>query len=74
VSLRKNLLTLLRALEAAGGRLRSPLLLAGPAGRGSDEVQRQIDALGLGDRVIVSGWLDEADLAALVASATALLR
>lgn len=73
VSLRKNLLTTLRALAAAGGHVRLPLLLAGPAGRGAGDVRREIDRLGLGDRVIVSGWLAEQDLAALVASATALL-
>ncbi|MBV8691344.1 MAG: glycosyltransferase family 4 protein [Actinobacteria bacterium] len=73
VSLRKNLLTILRALAVAGGHLRLPLLLAGPAGRGAGDVQREVERLGLQGRVIVTGWLAEQELASLVASATALL-
>lgn len=73
VSVRKNLLTLVRALRAAGPHLRLPLVLAGPAGRGSEAVRAEVAALGLEDRVVVTGWLDETDLASLVASATALL-
>jgi len=73
VSVRKNLLTVVRALRAAGPHLRIPLVLAGPAGRGADAVRREVTALGLEGRVVVTGWLGETDLAALVASATALL-
>jgi glycosyltransferase involved in cell wall biosynthesis len=73
VSVRKNLLTLVRALHTAGPHLRLPLVLAGPAGRGAEAVQREVDALGVGERVIVTGWLRETELAALVAGATALL-
>jgi glycosyltransferase involved in cell wall biosynthesis len=73
VSLRKNLTTVLRALAEAGDHLRLPILLAGPAGRGAGAVQAEVQRLGLADRVIVSGWLEERELAALVASATALL-
>ena len=73
VSLRKNLVTVLRALAAAGPPTDVPVLLAGPAGRGADAVFAEANRLGVAGRVRVSGAVPEADLVALVASATALL-
>ena len=73
VSLRKNLLTVLRALAAAGAGADAPLLLAGPRGRGADAVLTEAARLGVEDRIVVSGSVPEVELAALVASAIALL-
>lgn len=73
VSQRKNLLTVLRALDAAGAGVRLPVVLAGPAGRGSEAVATATAQLHLTDRIIVTGPLPEFDLATLVASAAALL-
>lgn len=73
VSVRKNLLTLLRALAAAGSSPGTPLLLAGPPGRGADAVRAEATRLGIAERIVVSGAVPEADLATLVGSAIALL-
>ncbi len=48
------------------------LLLVGIQGVALDEFRRQADGLRLGDRVIVQGYSDEADLPALLSGAAAL--
>jgi alpha-1,3-rhamnosyl/mannosyltransferase len=73
VSRRKNLVTVLRALAAAGPAVRLPVVFAGPAGRGSEAVAAEAARLHLADRVVVTGPLPETELATVVASAVALL-
>lgn len=70
---RKNLLRLLDAFAAAGADYPVDLVLAGGEGRGFDEIPARAQSLGLQDRVIFPGFVDEADKAALLSGATAFL-
>ncbi len=75
VSNRKNLTVLLRALTRTDpAHLGTPALLAaGPAGRGADAIQAEVDRLDLHDRVRFAGYVAQADLPVLVASSLALV-
>jgi glycosyltransferase involved in cell wall biosynthesis len=69
---RKNLVRLVEAFDrvrdVAGGLM---LVLAGRAGWGSRPLLHRIEQLGLADRVILPGYVDEADLPALYSGARA---
>ena len=72
-SRRKNCAGALRAFAAAGLRDHA-LVLAGPDGHGHEEVAATLAALpDLVSRVVVAPWLAPADVAGLLAGATALL-
>lgn len=75
VSVRKNLRVVLHALsELDPGLLGSPaLLVAGPPGVGIEAIQREVDALGLRDRVRFGGYVDDGDLPLLLRGAVALV-
>lgn len=69
---RKDLPSLVAAfdqLAGAAGDLR--LVLAGPAGWGDHELAAAIGAARHGDRILRTGWVDDATRAALVAGAAA---
>ena len=66
---RKGLDTLLNAL--AGPELKEEaLVVVGPRGWGGVDVAQDAGALGIGDRVTVTGQVDDADLASLYAGAS----
>lgn len=67
---RKNLDRLLRAFALLGD-LDLGLVVAGPAGWGSDNLQRRCADLGIADRVRLPGYLSDKDLAATLAGARA---
>jgi glycosyltransferase involved in cell wall biosynthesis len=69
-NLRKNLITVIRALDRAGNL---PLLIAGPLGKGSDTIQAEVARLGLRDRVRWIGFVPGADLPTLMHAALALV-
>ena len=72
IATRKNLAALVEAFAIARTRVPGPgpqLVLAGPAGDGLDDVRRTIRRLGLSGDVRLTGYLDEASLAALVHAA-----
>jgi glycosyltransferase involved in cell wall biosynthesis len=67
----KNIPRLLRAFAMLPGPVRSrhSLVLAGGHGEGRPELARLADTLGLTDRVVFTGRVDDADLPALYAGA-----
>jgi glycosyltransferase involved in cell wall biosynthesis len=67
----KNIPRLIRAFGRLPGHVRSrhSLVLAGGYGEGRPELARLADSLGLTDRVIFSGRIDDADLPALYSDA-----
>jgi glycosyltransferase involved in cell wall biosynthesis len=69
----KNIPRLIRAFGMLPGAVRSrhSLVLAGGYGDGRPELARLADSLGLTDRVVFSGRIDDADLPALYAEAAA---
>ena len=69
----KNIPRLIRAFGMLPGAVRSrhSLVLAGGYGDGRPELARLADSLGLTDRVVFSGRVDDADLPALYAEAAA---
>jgi glycosyltransferase involved in cell wall biosynthesis len=70
---RKNLIRLVEAYGRLVARLDSPpaLALVGKSGWGYDELAARIEGLGLTGRVILPGYVDEDDLAALYSGARA---
>lgn len=66
---RKGLDTLLDALSESALAGQS-LVVVGPRGWGGVDVRQEAEARGIGDRVTVTGRLDDADLAALYAGAS----
>lgn len=67
----KNLETLLAAFARLGGRPELRLVLAGREDPRAPHVKATIAALGLGGRVVTTGWIaDEADLVALYQEAS----
>ena len=68
----KNIPRLIRAFGLLPGLVRSrhTLVLAGGGGDGRPELARLADSLGLTDRVVFSGRVDDADLPALYAEAS----
>jgi glycosyltransferase involved in cell wall biosynthesis len=66
---RKDLPTLVRAFAALAGELPHRLVLAGLAGWGAGELAAAIEACGVADRVLVAGYVAEADKAALLTGA-----
>lgn len=71
---RKNLPRLLQVfvrLRRAG--LELPLVLAGPAGWDGGEVERTADELGVGPALVRTGYVSDADAAALLAGAACLV-
>jgi alpha-1,3-rhamnosyl/mannosyltransferase len=74
VDRRKNLRPLLQAMPLLSGNGTRPRLLAvGPRGHGAGEVDAEVERLGLQDTVRLTGYVADADLAMLVASAIALV-
>jgi alpha-1,3-rhamnosyl/mannosyltransferase len=75
VSARKNLSVVLRALARIDpARLGTPALLAaGPPGRGANDIEAEVDRLGLHDRVRFAGYVPRGDLPVLVASSLSLV-
>ncbi|HEU0299316.1 MAG TPA: glycosyltransferase family 1 protein [Longimicrobium sp.] len=77
VDLRKNLHLAVRAFARLARQERADdlsLVLAGHAGTGSQKLREALDELGpLRDRVIVTGFVEDEDLAPLYAGATAFL-
>jgi len=70
---RKDLPGLVRAFgHLAAAHPDVALVLAGPAGWGSGPLARAIDASTASDRVVRTGWLDDAKLSALLRAATVL--
>jgi glycosyltransferase involved in cell wall biosynthesis len=69
----KNIPRLIRAFGLLPGAVRSrhALVLAGGYGDGRPELARLADSLGLTDRVVFAGRVDDADLPALYAEAAA---
>ena len=74
ISGRKNLVTAMRALAAfrAGGP-DVPLVVAGPRGRGAEELDAEAARLGLQSAVRVTGFVSAADLPVFLAAALALV-
>lgn len=66
---RKGLDTLFDALSKPALKGQS-LVVVGPRGWGGVDVGQEAEARGLGDRVNVTGWVDDADLASLYAGAS----
>jgi glycosyltransferase involved in cell wall biosynthesis len=66
---RKDLPTLVRAFAALAGELPHRLVLAGLAGWGSGALAEAVAASGVADRVLLTGYLPEADKAALFTGA-----
>jgi glycosyltransferase involved in cell wall biosynthesis len=70
---RKDLPGLVRAFDQlAAGRTDLALVLAGPAGWGEEALDASIAAAGARDRVVRTGWLESAALAALLQEAAVL--
>jgi glycosyltransferase involved in cell wall biosynthesis len=70
VAVRKDHVTLVRAFaqtDVDGARL----VIAGPPGSGSAALHAELERYGLGDRVVVTGLVDDATLAELYAGARA---
>lgn len=72
VSTRKNVIALVRALAELGSA-GLPLVMIGPDGQGSREVDAEIARLDGRSRVLRTGFLPDADAAALVQGAAVLL-
>jgi glycosyltransferase involved in cell wall biosynthesis len=66
---RKDLPTLVRAFAALAGELPHTLVLAGLAGWGSGALAEAVAASGVADRVLLPGYVPEADKAALFTGA-----
>jgi glycosyltransferase involved in cell wall biosynthesis len=66
---RKDLPTLVRAFAALAGELPHRLVLAGLAGWGAGEVAAAVAASGVADRILLAGYVPEADKAALFSGA-----
>ncbi len=72
VATRKNLIPLIRAMAELPGQ-RIPLLLVGPDGHGAETVDAEIARLDGTVRVLRTGFLSDAETAALVRGAAVLL-
>lgn len=72
VSTRKNVVALVRAVAEMPG-LGIPLVMIGPAGQGSREVDAEIARVGGHARIVRTGFLPDAEAAALVRGAAVLL-
>ena len=72
VSTRKNVIALVRAIAELGGD-GPPLIMIGPDGQGAREVDAEIARLDGCARVLRTGFLPDADTAALVQGAAVLL-
>jgi glycosyltransferase involved in cell wall biosynthesis len=73
VSVRKNVLNLVRAFQrckSAGGL---HLVLAGPLSMGIEQIQEEIQRLGLAARIRLPGFVPDRDLPALLAGAAGML-
>ena len=66
---RKDLPTLIRAFAALAGELPHRLVLAGMAGWGAGEVASAVASSGVADRILLAGYVPEADKAALLTGA-----
>jgi glycosyltransferase involved in cell wall biosynthesis len=66
---RKDLPTLVRAFAALAADLPHRLVLAGLAGWGAGELAAAVAASGVADRILVPGYVPEADKAALLTGA-----
>jgi glycosyltransferase involved in cell wall biosynthesis len=66
---RKDLPTLVRAFARLAGELPHRLVLAGLAGWGAGALADAVAASGVADRILVPGWVPEADKAALLTGA-----
>jgi glycosyltransferase involved in cell wall biosynthesis len=66
---RKDLPTLVRAFAALASDLPHRLVLAGLAGWGAGDLAAAVAASGVADRVLVAGYVSEADKAALLTGA-----
>jgi glycosyltransferase involved in cell wall biosynthesis len=73
VSSRKNAAVVVRALSRLDPRHRLPLVLCGPAGDGLAGLTAEAARLGVGDLLRHIGYVDDGELAALVAGAAALV-
>ncbi len=70
---RKNLTVVLDALSDVPPEVVPTLVIAGSSGPGASRVHAAIAARGLNDRVVLAGYLSQADLAVVVANAFALV-
>ena len=66
---RKDVPTLVRAFARLAGEVPHHLVVAGLAGWGRGEVADAVAASGVGDRIVLAGWIPEADKAALYTGA-----
>ena len=71
VELRKNVSTLVRAAARAPHTMR--ILIVGPAGFGADEIAAEIERLGVGADVTLTGHVSDDDMISLMAGARALV-
>lgn len=71
VSPRKNIITLVRAIERVDRRIR--LVVAGHAGAGAELLSGEIERLRLTERVLMAGRVDDPGCAALMAGSLALV-
>ena len=71
----KNLAAILEAYRLAGGRaaLGQPLVAVGGPGGAEASLQREVERLGLGDDVVLTGYLPREHLPALYSGATCFL-
>lgn len=72
VSTRKNVISIVRAAAQLSDRA-LPLVLIGPDAHGVEQVEAEIARLGSSARIIRTGFLPDADTAALVQAATVLV-
>jgi glycosyltransferase involved in cell wall biosynthesis len=66
----KNLDRLLQAFAALEGQGNAPLVVVGHAGRDQGALRERASALGVGDRVVFTGWIEDADLEGFYAAAS----
>ncbi len=73
ISVRKNIVNLLKAYKKSGVYQEYKLVLAGSFGMGHQTIMDEITNLGIAEHVILPGFVSDAELAALYANAKAFL-
>ncbi|MGH2979767.1 MAG: glycosyltransferase family 4 protein [Solirubrobacterales bacterium] len=66
----KNLDRLLEAFAALEGNHDARLVVVGHAGRDQEALRERAGALGIGDRVVFTGWIEDTDLEGFYAAAS----
>ncbi len=73
ISVRKNIVNLLKAYKKSGVYQENKLVLAGSFGMGHQTIMDEITNLGIAEHVILPGFVSDTELAALYANAKAFL-